>query len=47
VGGRVTSLCDLIARMLLSPVELPLSAITAFFGGAIVIGLLLKRKVKL
>ena len=47
VGAVVTSLCDLIARMLLSPVELPLSAITAFFGAPIVIGLLLKRRVKM
>jgi iron complex transport system permease protein len=46
-GAAVTSLCDLIARMLLSPVELPLSAITAFFGAPIVIGLLMKRRVKL
>jgi iron complex transport system permease protein len=47
VGALVTSLCDLIARMLLSPVELPLSAITAFFGAPIVIGLLLKRRVEM
>jgi iron complex transport system permease protein len=47
VGALVTSLCDLIARMLLSPVELPLSAITAFFGAPIVIGLLVKRRVEM
>ena len=47
VGALVTSLCDLIARMALSPVELPLSAITAFFGAPVVIGLLLKRNVKM
>jgi iron complex transport system permease protein len=47
IGALVTSLCDLIARMLLSPVELPLSAITAFFGAPIVIGLLLKRRVEM
>lgn len=47
VGAAVTSMCDLIARMLLSPVELPLSAITAFFGAPVVIGLLLKRSVKM
>jgi iron complex transport system permease protein len=47
MGALVTSLCDLIARMLLSPVELPLSAITAFFGAPIVISLLMKRRVKL
>ena len=47
MGALVTGLCDLIARMLLSPVELPLSAITAFFGAPVVIGLLMKRRVKL
>lgn len=46
MGALVASLCDLIARMWLSPVELPLSAITAFFGAPIVIGLLLKRSVR-
>jgi iron complex transport system permease protein len=47
MGAIVTSLCDLIAMMWLSPVELPISAITAFFGAPIVIALLLKRGVKL
>lgn len=47
LGALVTSGCDLIARMLISPVELPLSAITAFFGAPVVITLLIKRKVKL
>ncbi len=47
MGGLVTSLCDLIARSLMAPVELPLSAITAFFGAPIVISLLLKQRVKL
>jgi iron complex transport system permease protein len=47
VGALVTSLCDFIARMLLSPVELPLSAITAFFGAPVVMGLLVKRRVEL
>jgi iron complex transport system permease protein len=46
MGALVTSLCDLSARMWLSPVELPLSAITSFFGAPIVIGLLLKRGMK-
>jgi len=46
MGGLVTSMCDLIARNTLSPVELPLSAITAFFGAPVVIGLLLKRGTK-
>lgn len=47
MGGLVASLCDLIARTVMAPVELPLSAITAFFGAPIVITLLLKRRVKL
>ncbi|MDR1658372.1 MAG: iron ABC transporter permease [Deltaproteobacteria bacterium] len=47
LGAAVTSLCDLIARMWLNPVELPISAITAFFGAPIVIGLLLKRGFKI
>jgi iron complex transport system permease protein len=47
MGALVASLCDLVARTVLSPVELPLSAITAFFGAPIVIILLLQRKVKL
>ena len=46
LGALITSLCDLIARMWLTPVELPLSAITAFFGAPIVIYLLLKRGMK-
>lgn len=46
-GAAVASLCDLIARMAMSPVELPLSAITAFFGAPIVLSLLIKRKVEL
>lgn len=47
MGGLVASLCDLIARSVMAPVELPLSAITAFFGAPIVITLLLQRRVKL
>lgn len=44
-GGIVTSLCDLAARSLFSPRELPISAITAFFGAPVVIWLLMKRRV--
>ncbi len=47
LGAVVTSACDLVARSLLTPVELPLSAITSFFGAPIVISLLVKRQVKL
>ncbi len=47
LGGLVTTLCDFIARTIMSPVELPLSAITALFGAPIVISLLMKKRVKL
>jgi iron complex transport system permease protein len=43
LGGLVTSLCDLAARLVFSPVELPLSALTAFFGAPVVVGLLFKK----
>lgn len=36
--------CDLAARMLFSPVELPVSAVTAVVGAPIVIALMLKRR---
>lgn len=44
LGCIVTSLCDLVSRTILSPIELPISAITSFIGAPIVIMLLLKRK---
>lgn len=44
LGGIVTSSCDLIARQIFSPVEIPVSAITAFFGAPVVISLLLKKR---
>ncbi|MDL1963212.1 MAG: iron ABC transporter permease [Deltaproteobacteria bacterium] len=47
LGGIVTSICDLIARQLFSPVEIPVSAITAFFGAPVVISLLLKKRTSL
>ncbi len=47
MGGIVTSICDLIARHLFSPVEIPVSAITAFFGAPVVISLLLKKRTSL
>ncbi len=45
MGAVVAGTCDLIARMIFSPVEAPISAITAFFGAPIVIGLLIRRRV--
>jgi iron complex transport system permease protein len=47
LGAAVTSFCDLIARMWLSPVELPISSITACFMSPIIIILLLRRNVKM
>lgn len=44
LGAIITSLCDLAARMLYNPVELPISAVTSFFGAPIVIYLILKRR---
>lgn len=43
-GALMTALCDLGARMLLSPIELPLSAITSLVGAPIVIYLLLTKR---
>lgn len=47
LGAIITALCDLAARMLFCPVELPISAVTSFFGAPIVIILLLKRRTAL
>jgi len=47
VGGIVTSLCDLIARTVFAPVELPISAVTALIGAPIVIFLIVKRRTSL
>ncbi len=43
-GAMITSLCDLLARMLFAPVELPVSATTAIFGAPMVIFFLIKGK---
>jgi iron complex transport system permease protein len=47
LGAVITGLCDLVARMLFSPIETPLSAVTSFFGAPMVIILLLKRRTRL
>ncbi len=44
LGAAVTSACDLLARMMFSPVELPISATTSLFGAPVVIFLLLRRR---
>ena len=43
-GAMLISLCDLLARMLFTPVELPVSATTAIFGAPLVIFFLVKGK---
>lgn len=44
LGTLLSSICDLCARMLLSPVELPLSAITSLIGAPIIVYLLTRKK---
>jgi iron complex transport system permease protein len=43
-GALLTAICDFGARMLLSPIELPLSAITALIGAPMVVYLLLTKR---
>jgi iron complex transport system permease protein len=43
-GALLASICDLLARMLFAPVELPISATTALFGAPLVLFLLLRKK---
>ena len=43
-GGVFCLFCDLLARMLLSPTELSISAVTAVFGAPVVIVVMLQRK---
>ncbi|AHF08950.1 MULTISPECIES: iron ABC transporter permease [Dehalobacter] len=42
-GALMTGICDLGARMLMAPTELPLSAITSLIGAPIVVYLLLRK----
>ena len=45
LGGAVFCLfCDLLARTLMAPTELSISAVTAIFGSPVVIGVMFKRK---
>lgn len=44
LGAIVTGACDLGARTLMSPVELPLTAVTSLFGAPLVIYLVMRRK---
>ena len=47
LGGVVTCVCDLIARTIFAPVELPISSVTSIIGAPIVIFLILKRRTSL
>jgi iron complex transport system permease protein len=44
LGAIVTGVCDLGARTLMSPIELPLTSVTALFGAPLVIYLVMRRK---
>lgn len=43
-GAILTGLCDLGARLLLAPIELPLAAITSAFGAPLVVYLLTRKE---
>ena len=45
-GGLMLGLCDLVARNIMSPVELPLGAITSVIGAPVVVYLLASRSEK-
>ena len=42
-GAAFCSFCDLVARLLLAPLELNLSTVTSFFGAPVVIFMLVRR----
>lgn len=43
LGAIITGVCDLGARTLLSPIELPLTSVTSLFGAPLVIYLVMRR----
>lgn len=43
-GAVMTGFCDLIARTIIAPTELPLNAVTSIIGAPIVVYLLVKKK---
>lgn len=47
LGALITILCDFLARITFSPVELPVSAVSSLIGAPIVIGLLMRRRTSL
>ena len=44
VGGSFLTLCDLFARTVVAPTEMPVGIITAIIGGPVFFRILLKRK---
>lgn len=44
LGAVLTGLCDLLARMIFMPSEIPLSAVTALVGAPMVIAMMLRRQ---
>jgi iron complex transport system permease protein len=44
LGGAFLTLCDLVARTVVAPTEMPVGIITAIVGGPVFIRILLKRK---
>ncbi len=47
VGGSISVVCDVIARMLLNPIELPVSVVTSLFGAPVVIYLVTSRSFRI
>ncbi|NOY10786.1 MAG: iron ABC transporter permease [Archaeoglobi archaeon] len=43
-GAFITVICDIVARTIASPVELPISVVTSLFGAPIVVLLIMKRR---
>ncbi|AKG91741.1 ABC-type Fe3+-siderophore transport system, permease component [Geoglobus ahangari] len=43
-GALITVICDIVARTIASPVELPISVVTSLFGAPIVVLLIMKRR---
>lgn len=43
-GALITVICDIVARTIASPVELPISVVTSLFGAPIVVMLIVKRR---
>lgn len=43
-GAVMTGFCDLIARLIIAPTELPLNAVTSIIGAPIVVYLLVRKK---